>query len=29
MRKGTSFQMLEQDWCQNQDDQVTLVAMTI
>lgn len=29
MRKGTSFQMLEQDMCQNQDTQVALVTMTI
>lgn len=29
MREGTSFQMLEQDWCQNQDYQITLVIMTI
>ncbi len=29
MRKGTSFQMLEQDMCQNQDRQIALVIMTI
>jgi hypothetical protein len=29
MRKGTSFQMLEKDMCQNQDSQVALVTMTI
>jgi hypothetical protein len=29
MRKGTSFQMLEQGLCQNQDDQVALVTMNI
>jgi hypothetical protein len=29
MRKGTSFQMLEHDMCQNQDYQVALVTMTI
>jgi hypothetical protein len=29
MRKGTSFQMLEQVLCQNQDYQVTQVIMTI
>ena len=29
MREGTSFQMLEQDMCQNQDYQVALVTMTI
>jgi hypothetical protein len=29
MREGTSFQMLQQDMCQNQNDQVALVTMTI
>ncbi len=29
MREGTTFQMHEQDVCQNQDYQVTLVIMTI
>jgi hypothetical protein len=29
MREGTSFEMLQQDLCQNQDYQVTLVIMTI
>lgn len=29
MREGTSFQMLEQVMCQNQDYQVALVTMTI
>lgn len=28
MRKVTSFHVLQQDMCQNQDDQVTLVTMT-
>jgi hypothetical protein len=29
MREGTSFQMLEQGLCQNQDYQVALATMTI
>jgi hypothetical protein len=29
MREETSLMMLEQDLCQNQDDQVALVTMTI
>ncbi len=29
MREGTSFEMLQQVLCQNQDYQVTLVIMTI
>jgi hypothetical protein len=29
MREGTSFKMLQQDLCQNQDNQVALVTMTI
>lgn len=28
MREGTTFQMLQQDLCRNQDDQVALVTMT-
>lgn len=29
MRKGTSFQMFQQDMCQNQNLQVALVTMSI
>ena len=28
MRKGTSFEMLQQDLCQNQDYQVAVVTVT-